>query len=254
MSPLNIRMTSAVRKAHLALADDRAMEEQMERENPVNPKNTLNNRRETAMRNIGSGATPSMGLSQVRGGSHSESDEEHDEAREMGHALGRHLYGLHGGVFHRSFSKGITMAGGRREVDAQPPMAKSGLSVAQMRQQHNKNFNADYEKNHPILSKVGEYGMKAVKGLSNAIVEHGDKVGVPKGVRDVIEASQKVANGRGKTGAYEGKGMVGGKKRRAPAGASDGRRKRADIVKKVMAEKGMKMIEASKYVKEHGLY
>lgn len=33
-----------------------------------------------------------------------------------------------------------------------------------------------------------------------------------------------------------------------------GRSARANIVKKVMAEKGMKMIEASKYVKEHGLY
>ena len=45
-----------------------------------------------------------------------------------------------------------------------------------------------------------------------------------------------------------------GKKRRAPAGPSDGRRKRAEIVKKVMAEQGMKMIEASKYVKEHNLF
>ena len=46
----------------------------------------------------------------------------------------------------------------------------------------------------------------------------------------------------------------GGKKRRAPAGPSDGRRKRAEIVKKVMAEKGCSMIEASKHVKAHGLY
>ena len=30
--------------------------------------------------------------------------------------------------------------------------------------------------------------------------------------------------------------------------------KRADIVKKIMAEKGLKLIEASKYVKEHNLY
>ena len=36
--------------------------------------------------------------------------------------------------------------------------------------------------------------------------------------------------------------------------ATDGRRKRAEIVRRVMKEKGMKMIEASKYVKEHGLY
>jgi hypothetical protein len=33
-----------------------------------------------------------------------------------------------------------------------------------------------------------------------------------------------------------------------------GRAARAEIVKKVMKDKGMKMIEASKYVKEHGLY
>jgi hypothetical protein len=37
-------------------------------------------------------------------------------------------------------------------------------------------------------------------------------------------------------------------------GKGDGRKKRAEIVKKVMAEKGLKMIEASKYVKQHGLY
>ena len=44
------------------------------------------------------------------------------------------------------------------------------------------------------------------------------------------------------------------KAKRAPASAGDGRRKRAEIVKKVMADKGLKMIEASKYVKEHHLY
>jgi hypothetical protein len=48
--------------------------------------------------------------------------------------------------------------------------------------------------------------------------------------------------------------MSGGRKKRAPAGPGDGRRKRAEIVRKVMAEKGMKMIEASKYVKAHNLY
>ena len=50
----------------------------------------------------------------------------------------------------------------------------------------------------------------------------------------------------------ESRAKKGGK--RAPAGPNDGRRKRAEIVKRVMAQKGMKMIEASKYVKEHGLY
>jgi hypothetical protein len=49
-------------------------------------------------------------------------------------------------------------------------------------------------------------------------------------------------------------GMFGlGKKKRA-VGATDGRRARAEIVKKVMASKGLSMINASKYVKEHNLY
>ena len=48
--------------------------------------------------------------------------------------------------------------------------------------------------------------------------------------------------------------VAGGKKRRATGGANDGRRKRAEIVKRVMKEKGMKMIDASKYVKQHNLY
>lgn len=38
------------------------------------------------------------------------------------------------------------------------------------------------------------------------------------------------------------------------AGASDGRKKRAEIVKRVMAEKGLSMINASKYVKANNLY
>ena len=47
-----------------------------------------------------------------------------------------------------------------------------------------------------------------------------------------------------------GSGHAGGKKSKK----SKKKNKRAEIVKKVMREKGMKMIEASKYVKQHGLY
>ena len=45
-----------------------------------------------------------------------------------------------------------------------------------------------------------------------------------------------------------------GKQRRAKAGPNDGRRKRAEIVRRVMAERGVSMIEASKIVKAEGLY
>lgn len=43
-------------------------------------------------------------------------------------------------------------------------------------------------------------------------------------------------------------------KRKSPRGKTDGRAKRAEIVKQVMRDKGLKMIEASKYVKVHKLY
>jgi hypothetical protein len=48
--------------------------------------------------------------------------------------------------------------------------------------------------------------------------------------------------------------VEGGRIRKTPRGKSDGRAKRAEIVKKIMREKGMKMIEASKYVKANNLY
>lgn len=38
------------------------------------------------------------------------------------------------------------------------------------------------------------------------------------------------------------------------AAKPDARKARAEVVKRVMHEKGLKMIEASRYVKEHGLY
>jgi uncharacterized protein (UPF0210 family) len=38
------------------------------------------------------------------------------------------------------------------------------------------------------------------------------------------------------------------------SGCGDGRAKRAELVKKIMKERGVKMIEASKIVKDEGLY
>jgi hypothetical protein len=55
--------------------------------------------------------------------------------------------------------------------------------------------------------------------------------------------------------AYRRKEMMEGMgKVKRVVGAGDGRRKRADIVKKVMAEKNCSMVEASKYVKANNLY
>jgi hypothetical protein len=79
----------------------------------------------------------------------------------------------------------------------------------------------------PVLQKVGEEYVKKKLGLGR---KKGGK-NMPLG--EMVESSVPL-----------GAGMSGGKRVN----------KRAEIVKKVMREKGMKMIEASKYVKANKLY
>lgn len=73
----------------------------------------------------------------------------------------------------------------------------------------------------------------------------------------VMKAVEKKLKGKGMSG---GKNLSGMTDRTIGGGASggamcgDGRKARAEIVKRIMKEKGLKMIEASKYVKEHNLY
>jgi len=93
------------------LADHRALEEQAERENPINPKGQLMRNKNGLM--SGGSATPSMGLSEFRGGRKmraraSAPKMTKSEAEEMGEHLGRHIMELHGGSFHKDFIKGMS--------------------------------------------------------------------------------------------------------------------------------------------------
>lgn len=87
-----------------------------------------------------------------------------------------------------------------------------------------------------LRKKILPEARKVVEPVGNAL---GSVYGMP-------DAGSKVDKGLK---------MVGlGKKKRKPASADDGRRKRSAIVKKVMADEGLSMIDASKYVKAHNLY
>ena len=66
--PSMVVATSATRRAKRMLADNRASAIQSERYNPVNPKSELMRNKNGVMGMSGSGATPSMGLSEYRGG------------------------------------------------------------------------------------------------------------------------------------------------------------------------------------------
>jgi len=248
-------MTSTTRLAHLGMADERAMEKEDERYNPVNPKQLMSNRSENAMRLSGMGATPSMGLSQFRGGAKL-TKAKASEAHQAGLHLGKELFRLHGAGVHECIARGV-MEGGRHRREEEGPVAAApvfdaegqrvvGPSVNESRRKKaNENYNAraspmerGFQKVVSGLSSVGKAGLENI----HHVIPGTEEVG--------RELSKLIPSGSGKTGAYEGMG----KKKRAPAGPSDGRRKRAEIVKKVMAEHGMSMIEASKFVKSHNLY
>ena len=123
----------SIRGERLAMADSRAMEEQMERANPVQPlkKGTRKGRTSLVQSGgeyVGGGATPSMGVSQVRGGrkkaecrSASPSEDglsgggiigagkkgRKHTAGQMGEALSAHIHQLHGAGFWDDFKKGF---------------------------------------------------------------------------------------------------------------------------------------------------
>jgi len=181
------------REARLALADQRALEEQVARTNPRN-----------AIR--GSGSVPSMGLSQFRGGrksrmeEESSSDEDVSEAFGQGRHLYKHLHGLHGSGYAEDFRAG--MSGGSR----------SG----------------------------------ATEGQGKLTITHGGASTAHFKGEEIHVNDAAVARRKGRS--------MGGKKEKRPLKEGDGRVARAAIVRKVMADKGCSMIEASKYVKEHNLY
>jgi len=106
-------------------------------------------------------------------------------------------------------------------------MAMSGAYQGQGKRAQKKKD----DREHSTISKT--------RGAMNLMALKYPPVKITKALRSIVNVP-----------AVEGKG----RRRRAPAGANDGRRKRAEVVKRVMAEKGLKMIEASKYVKEHNLY
>lgn len=152
----------------------------------------------------------------------------------------------------------LDVAGTAVGVPGAGTMLSRGLSAAQMANKGAKEMG---------------FG-RARRGCGKLVITHGggrerDDVAMMRGngyhggydseSDEEMEGGQSFANpsSMAMSGPYNGQGTgcgTGGRKKRAAAGPNDGRRKRAEIVKKVMAQKGMKMIEASKYVKEHGLY
>jgi hypothetical protein len=196
-----------------------------------------------------------MGLSQFRGGKKMLGSQPklantnaglEREAAMMGHHLGEHLRSLHGGAFHTHFVRGMN---GDTTMTSGPIEGGKGTLMGKI---------LALRKPAPVapapVSGGAGTGRTEGQGLSGAGRIVG---GVRRDVRRKAHAEEygesELSYPPAMMGAGENCGDMGmggyGK-----AGAGSKRSARAAIVKKVMAEHGMKMIEASKYVKEHGLY
>ena len=105
---------------------------------------------------------------------------------------------------------------------------------------------------NPVVKAIGKSvaksGVKYVAPLAKTAIKGAlIDAGLPPTLTNMaVEKVGDIAVAKANS-AIEGAGRSGGK-------ASDGRAKRAEIVRKIMKERGVKMIEASKIVKAEGLY
>lgn len=317
------------RLARKALADQRAMEEQAERTNPLD----------------GRGATPSMGLSQVRGGRRKKVEMEamdmeggivrgdevgnpFRDAFSQGNALMEHLHKLHGKGYARSFHEGMKggLGTGRYEGKGfwddfkkgfnmvfEPvasvakvvapflghPEVTAGLSavgygkmskMAQSMLGEGKISKKEMDALQSVLDRhrggmCGGMNWSKVIQMAMPLSEQLLGMGLPKSHYSKFQKLMKQLQNKEMKGGMSLQRKVGGAKHhkseeesesedeekegggempplyakkmakfKALSGLGDGRKRRAEVVKKVMREKGLSLINASKYVKEHKLF
>lgn len=178
------------------------------------------------------------------------------EATQMGLHLGKHLHSLHGAGFFDDFKQGFnsvftpvaSIAKSVLPLAGPQGMAASGVLGALGYGHAKKGARGRPRKGGATNSDTGAYEGHGRERDDRVMTGMGTGGGFLSdlGIPVVSDLAGMVGMG---TGAG-----TGGRKKRAPAGANDGRRKRAEVVKKVMADKGLSMIDASKYVKAHNLY
>lgn len=220
------------RDARALLADMRAMEEQKERTNPLSGRRKLNRTQfpmstdEEPYPMSGAGATPSMGLSQFRGG-----------AKDMGRKFGQVLHAKRGSAYHKEFMEGCgDLMITHKAEGSDSEEEKCGGATRKMGKKEMRMLGevAEAENAATTLGKMKKYSPLA--GMTAE--EKEEKKAAAKAL-----LSMKKKGGMG-TGATEGKGMSG-------CGVSDKRKLRGAAVSKLMKQ-GMTMGEASKHIKENG--
>jgi hypothetical protein len=159
------------------------------------------------------------------GASHEDSSDE--EMIGFGKAMGEHIKKQYGDRFHKHFLKGM----GRIVPGAYGNPAVPGVPVG-----FSQNVS---QKAHSALSKKEASVLK--EGMVNAMDKPAKK---GRGKLEIIHHpeghGETVVSGGAATGRFEGQGKV------------DKRKERGAMLKKIMAERKCNLVEASRYLKEHG--
>jgi hypothetical protein len=114
------------------------------------------------------------------------------------------------------------------------------------------------KKGGSFLGDVGKTLGSVAKTVGKTALDVGKDVAVDVAKQALTsyltgKSGKPAKSGKGvRSGGLAGVGLM--KKGAMSGGAMDGRKRRAEIVKKVMKEQGLKMVDASKYVKQHDLY
>lgn len=135
-----------------------------------------------------------------------------------GRMLGKHLGAMSGGAYHKAFMRGFTGETFSSPVEA-PAYGNPSVPDA-----------GKFSSNVPQKAKATPAILKKGAGPLKIEIDH------------MGEAEHE---GGAATGRYQGEGTGAGK--------PDRRKARGALLKKVMAEQGCNMAQASKYIKEHGL-
>ena len=238
------------------MADKRAMAKQSERMNPVEPLKEGTRKGRTSLvqsgaEYVGGGATPSMGLSQFRGGRTRKMKMEppSEDGMSGGAIVGGAMLGQtrHVGA---GTKKGEMRLTARKAYE--PDAHKMGAALAtHLKSLHGGGFYDDFRKGME-LGSMGEEGMDMEGGLKTGRYEGKGKLvlqHLPHGEGEEIHMGM----GKGDARVRDEERVGCAKKTRKPAGPSDARRKRGAMVSKLMKEKGMSLAEASRHIKQHGL-
>jgi len=111
----------------------------------------------------------------------------------------------------------------------------------------------------PTAQLRGSYGgakprSKAEKSVMDAVSKKLGKGKITKAEKDALKSVVEKHGGQNLSGMTDKRDKIAGIEAKQGVSGGDGRKARAEIVKKIMKERGVKMIEASKIVKAEGLY